>query len=63
MVQEVDISSGGVGLLTFQPLRKRDVVKVEYPINSARMILPIYAEVVWYKDDNDSARVGLQFLR
>ena len=62
MVQEIDIGSGGIGFLSFKPFRKWDIVKVEYPINSERMILPIYAKVIWCKTNKDIARVGLQFL-
>ena len=60
--QSVDISSGGVGIVVSQPLRKGDVVKIDYPVNGDGVTLPVFSEVIWCRTENGCSRVGLRFL-
>jgi hypothetical protein len=61
-VSGTDISSGGIGIATGQPLLLGDIVKLDYPLNGNAILLPIYSEVVWCTVDNGVCRAGLRFL-
>ena len=57
-----DVSSVGMGIVTPQPLREGDVLKLHVPLRAVRADLPVYAEVVWSRSDNGNFRSGLRFL-
>jgi Tfp pilus assembly protein PilZ len=61
-VAAVDISSGGVGILTAQALHVGEVVKLEYDLNGGGITLPIYSEVVWCQAVDNGSRIGMRFL-
>jgi hypothetical protein len=58
----VDISNGGIGLITDQPLKKGNVLKLLYPLTVASASIPIYSEVMWSNPVEGGFRVGLRFL-
>lgn len=62
LAQMVDISQGGVGLITQLPLRDKDVIRVLIPGPEPSMNLPVRAEVVWSVSAKTSTRYGLRFL-
>ncbi len=58
----VDISQGGIGLNTDNPLRKGDVLKINFPTAVANISLPVYTEVMWSTHEDGKFRSGLRFL-
>lgn len=58
----VDISKGGIGLITDQPLKKGDVLKLLYPVIDVTVIIPVYTAVMWSNPVEGGFRVGLRFL-
>lgn len=58
----VDISSGGLGMITNGTLRKGDVLKLHLSVNDMQVTLPILSEVMWLQKMNGEYRAGLQFL-
>jgi len=63
-VQGSDVSSGGIGIVTPQPLKIGEVVKVAYPLDvpGGGVMLPVFAEVVWTREVEGIGRTGLRFL-
>jgi PilZ domain len=59
----VDISESGLGFFTRYPLKKGEVLRLHFPLNSVKMTLPVFAEVAWAKPVENRFRVGMQFLR
>jgi hypothetical protein len=59
----VDISEHGLGLLTGYPLKKGEVLRLHFPLNSAKTTLPVFAKVAWAKLIEQQFRVGVQFLK
>lgn len=62
LAQAVDISQGGIGLVTRLSLREKDVIRVLIPGPEPSMSLPLRAEVVWAVPASASTRYGLRFL-
>jgi hypothetical protein len=62
LAQAVDISQGGIGLITQLPLREKDVIRVLIPGPEPSMNLPVRAEVIWSVSARTSTRYGLRFL-
>ncbi len=58
----VDISQQGIELSTDNPLRKGDVLKLNFPAAGAGINLPVYTEVMWSMREDGKYRVGLRFL-
>jgi len=58
----IDISEHGIGILTAYPLKKDEVLKLYFPLNSDRATLPVFARVAWAKSIEKRFRVGMQFL-
>ena len=58
----VDISEHGIGLFTDYPLKKDEVLKLYFPLDSSRTTLPVFARVAWAKSIEKRFRVGMQFL-
>ncbi len=58
----VDISRLGIGLSTHNPLRRGDVLKINFPAAGAGISLPVYTEVVWSMQEDGKYRAGLRFL-
>ena len=58
----VDISEEGIGLITNYPLKKDEVLKLYFPLNSIRTTLPVFARVAWATSVEKRFRVGMQFL-
>jgi hypothetical protein len=62
LAQAVDISQGGIGLVTRLSLREKDVIRILIPGPEPSMSLPLRAEVVWAVPASASTRYGLRFL-
>ncbi len=62
LAQAVDISQGGIGLVTQLPLRDKDVIRLLIPGPEPSTNLPLRAEVVWSVPARTSTRYGLRFL-
>ncbi len=62
LAQAVDISPGGIGMITQLPLREKDVVRVLIPGPEPSVSLPVRAQVVWCAPARTSTRYGLRFL-
>lgn len=58
----VDIGPGGIGLATDYPLKKGDVLKLNFPIAVGHASLPVYTEVIWSRSGAGGCRAGLRFL-
>jgi hypothetical protein len=58
----VDISDGGLGLVTKHPLKSGDVVKLEIPVEARHARLPIYSLIVWVTEADNHFKAGLRFL-
>jgi len=58
----LDISTGGMGLITDLALAEGSVVKFNIPMKEVDITLPVFAQVVWSKPDDDHFRTGLSFL-
>ena len=60
----VNISSGGIGMLTDQPLSRDAVVRCEIALSDSRMHIPTLLKVRWYDQVRGEGqyRFGLQFL-
>jgi len=58
----VDISEHGIGIFTNYPLKKDEVLKLYFPLNSVRATLPVFARVAWAMPAEKRFRVGMQFL-
>jgi len=58
----VDISNGGIGLITDRPLKEGDVLKILLPAAAVSVNVPIYTEVVWSRPAEGKFRNGLRFL-
>jgi hypothetical protein len=58
----VDISDGGLGLKTDHALSQGSVLKFDIPIKDMDIAIPVFAQVLWSKPDDDQFRAGLSFL-
>ncbi len=58
----INISDTGLGMYVRQPLLKGEVVMLRFPADAAISKAPVYAEVVWVRQENDRYRTGLKFL-
>lgn len=61
-VESIDISSGGLSLVTPRTLEVGEVVKLEVPVSDKDVTLPVFAEVVWSHKQKKETRAGLRFL-
>jgi hypothetical protein len=59
----VDVSEHGLGLFTGYPLKKGEVLRLHFPLNSIKTTLPVFARVAWAKLIEERFRVGMQFLK
>lgn len=62
LAQAVDISEGGIGLVTQLPLNEKDVIRLLIPGPEPSTNLPLRAEVIWSVPARTSTRYGLRFL-
>lgn len=58
----VDISEHGLGILTAYPLKKDEVLRLHFPLESVHSTLPVFAKVAWARLAEKRFRVGLEFL-
>jgi c-di-GMP-binding flagellar brake protein YcgR len=60
----VNISSGGIGMLSDQPLSPDAVVRCEIALSDNRMLIPTLLKVRWYNkvEGEGQYRLGLHFL-
>lgn len=58
----VDISSGGLGMITAGMLGLGEVLKLNLAVSGMQVTLPLLAEVMWLRKMNGEYRAGLQFL-
>jgi len=57
----VDISHGGIGLITECLLEEGNLLKLYFPVAETKTNLPVYAQVMWAKPANGKFRAGLSF--
>lgn len=58
----VDICSEGAKIITNNSLIKGEVLKLYYPISEMNDTIPVFAEVMWCKEEEQSFSVGLRFM-
>jgi len=58
----VDVSSYGVGAIAPCFFDSGEVVKVYMPVGNAKTEMPVFAEVIWAKVEDEKCRLGLKFL-
>lgn len=58
----MDISSGGIGMVTSQPVSAGEVVRLALMLKDAKRKLPVFAEVRWVLHDEHQYKVGLEYL-
>jgi len=57
----VDISQGGIGLITECLLVEGNLLKLYFPVAETKTSLPVYAQVMWAQPANGKFRAGLSF--
>ena len=58
----MDISHGGLGLVTSYRPAEGEVVRLSIPLKDPEVTLPVFAEVIWVEPFNEYYRAGLRFL-
>ena len=58
----VDISSCGLGMKTRRSLQEGSVLKFYLPMRKWDITVPVFAQIMWSKPDDEHFRVGLKFL-
>lgn len=58
----IDLSAGGMGLVTEYPLQGGEVLKIFFPVTQGEARLPILTEVMWAAPNASRYRTGLRFL-
>jgi hypothetical protein len=58
----IDISPGGLGIITDQPLEKGWVLKLVLPLSDGEINVPVFSVIKWTVPEKDGFRVGVQFL-
>lgn len=58
----IDLSPGGMGLVTGYPLKGGEVVKLLLPVTEGETRVPVYTEVMWSAPSGGEYRAGLRFL-
>lgn len=58
----VDISEGGIGMITDQTLEKGMVIRVLLPTVEGGTAVPVFSVICWSEAAGPRFRVGLQFL-
>jgi PilZ domain len=58
----INISDTGLGMYVRQPLFKGEILKLRFPSDVSITSVPLYAEVVWVRQEKDRYRTGLKFL-
>jgi hypothetical protein len=58
----INISDTGLGMYVRQPLFKGEILKLRFPSDAAITPVPVYAEVVWVRQEKDRYRTGLKFV-
>jgi len=59
----VDISEGGIGIVTRRGLRGGDVLKLYIPLGAVQTNVPVYCLVMWIKIAGQHFKAGLRFLK
>lgn len=57
----VDISKGGLGIVTDSELKIGQIVKIYFPI-AEDLLIPVFAEVLWSNSTGTGFRIGLCFV-
>ncbi len=60
--EAINISSGGIGLITTYNLRRGEILKLYLPAIAKSASLPVFSEVVWVKQTDSHVEAGLRFL-
>lgn len=58
----VNLSQGGLGMITGYPLKSGEVVKLLFPVTEDAARVPVFTEVMWSEPAGAEYRVGLRFL-
>jgi hypothetical protein len=57
----LNISRGGMGITSRFELEEGKVLKLSIPFKQ-HVTLPVFAEVIWAKPEDDTFRAGMRFL-
>ncbi len=60
--EAMNISSGGLGLVTACTLKRGEVLKLYLPAIARSAALPVFSEVVWVRQAGAHVEAGLRFL-
>jgi hypothetical protein len=58
----IDISVGGMGIITDQPLEKGRVLKLLLPLSGEEITVPVFSVVKWTERNEGKLMAGVQFL-
>ena len=58
----VNISDGGLGIITAHQWAVGDVIKLSLPLKGLGITVPVFTEVLWIKPFEDNYLAGLRFL-
>lgn len=59
----IDISEGGIGMMTNVGVSKGQVLEIRIPVNTEDVKISAFAEVIWSRPINGKYKAGLRFLR
>jgi len=59
----LNISQGGLCILTDFYLMKGDILKLLVPQNNLNLANPLFAKVIWSRYEKGSYRAGLKFIK
>ncbi len=60
--EALNISSGGIGLLSAHALKRGEILKLYLPAFAGSAALPVFSEVVWVRHTGGHVEAGLRFL-
>lgn len=58
-----DINYKGVGFCSFSSVKKGEILKIFLPVRgTGKVYVPVFAEVVWVRQENNNYKGGSRFL-
>lgn len=60
--KSIDLSPGGIGMISSCQLNNGEVVKLMFPLTEGNTKLPVFTQVIWTSDTSGEFRTGLRFL-
>jgi hypothetical protein len=58
----IDVSLGGMGIITDQALEKGRILKLLLPLFGDKIPVPVFSVIKWTERKDGSLRAGVQFL-